>query len=299
MILLTGATGFIGRCLLGELLKKYGSEEVIAYSRLPIPGVKCILHNGYEQDSFNFVANGLSKIKTIIHVGAFTPKNKLDSDNEKLANLNVIVTNCLLNSNLPNLKRFIYLSTLDVYAPAELINETTPLLRSNAYSRSKVLCEELVVEWSKKTGGIGQLLRIGHVYGPGEEAYQKIIPETMRRLKEGLPLQLLGTGKQQRAFIYVKDVCSAILAALDLEQDVGPINIAGSYRISMEELINLIVDISRLQAKIEVIKGVESRDIVFDNSKLIKYLLSNETSLRDGLKKEWNYMVARDNEYSY
>ncbi len=299
MILLTGATGFVGRYLLDGLLTKYGPNKVVAYTRTQIAGVKCICHNGYEADSFDFLAMGLGAIETIVHAGAFTPKDKTESDNQELANLNVFVTNCLLNANLPNLKRFVYLSTLDVYAPAELIDETTLLSPSNAYARSKMRCEELVVEWAKINSNIGQLLRLGHVYGPGEDLYRKVIPETMRRLRDGLALQIFGTGKQQRTFIYVKDVCRAILAALNLERDIGPVNIAGNHPISMAELIGLIINISGMQPKIEMVASADGQDIIFDTTKLVKYLLSDEIPLRDGLRMEWDYIIGKVNEDPY
>jgi nucleoside-diphosphate-sugar epimerase len=299
MILLTGATGFVGKCLLNELLTKYGPRKVVAYTRSPIAGVQCICHNGYEAKSFDFLAMGLESIDTVIHAGAFTPKEKAESDNLELANSNVFVTRRLLNANLPNLKRFIYLSTLDVYAPAELINEDTLLSPSNAYARSKIRCEELVVEWANINGNIGQLLRLGHIYGPGEDLYHKIIPETMRRLRDGLTLQMFGAGKQRRAFIYIKDVCRAILASLELERDIGPVNIAGAHQISMVDLIDMIIDISGMQPKIEIVESADGRDMVFDTAKLAKYLLVDEMPLRDGLRIEWDYMMGGGNKNLY
>jgi UDP-glucose 4-epimerase len=299
MILLTGASGFVGRHLLDGLLRKYGPKKIVAYTRSPIAGVKCICHNGFESESFDFLEMGLDSIETVVHAGASTPKDKTESNNLELADLNIFVTNGLLNANLPNLKRFVYLSTLDVYAPAELIDENTLLSPSTAYARSKMRCEDLVVEWAKKTGNIGQVLRLGHVYGPGEDLYRKVIPETMRRLLDGRILQMYGTGKQQRSFIYVKDVCNAILAALDLEQDIGPVNIAGCHRISMADLIALIINVSGMQPKIEMVPSADGQDMVFNTTKLAKYLLSDEIPLRNGLRLEWDHMIGRGNENNY
>lgn len=299
MILLTGATGFVGRHLLDGLLLKYGPGEIVAYTRSPIAGVKCICHNGYEAESFDFLAMGLGDIETILHAGAFIPKNNTESDNQVLADLNVFVTNCLLKARLPNLKRFVYLSTVDVYAPGVVIDESSPLGSMNPYSRSKLLGEELVKEWAKMQGNIGQVLRLGHVYGPGEEKFRKIIPETMRRIINGQPLCVFGTGKQRRSFIYVKDASRAILAALDLERNIEPINIAGCYSISMDELIKLITEISDTKPIVEIVPSSDERDLVFDTSKMRKYLLANEIPLHDGLKMEWDYMIGRGNENPY
>jgi UDP-glucose 4-epimerase len=299
MILLTGANGFVGRHLLDALLKKYGHQKVVAYSRSPIAGVKCICHNGYEIQSFNFLSMGLESINIIIHAGAFTPKNKYESNNVELANLNVHVTDSLLNANLPNLQKFIYLSTIDVYASSKIIDEDTLLSPSNAYSKSKMRCEELVLKWSKINGKICQLLRLGHVYGPGEDLYQKIIPETMRRLRDGITLQMFGNGQQRRSYIYVQDVCSAIITSLSLNRHIGPVNVAGRHQVSVIDLIHLMMDVSGVRGEISIVSGSNDQDIIFDTEKMSKYLLKNEVSLRNGLKKEWDYMLGSANENTY
>ena len=297
MILLTGATGFIGGHLLDALIKKYGANRVVAYTRLTIPGVRCICHNGYELDSFNFSDMGLDDIETIIHAGAFIPKNSIESNNQVLSDLNVYVTNRLLSADLPNLKRFIYLSSVDVYAPSSVaIDESSRLEPANSYSRSKLMCEELVAEWAKKQDTIGQVLRVGHVYGPGEGGFRKIIPETMRRILNGQRLCIFGTGKQRRSFIYVKDLSRAVLAAIDLEQNIGPVNIAGLHSISMEELVRLITEISDTKTIVEIISSSKERDLVFDLEKMKKHLLVAEIPLREGLKIEWDYMRVKGND---
>jgi UDP-glucose 4-epimerase len=43
-----------------------------------------------------------------------------------------------------------------------------------------------------------QILRIGHVYSPGEEKYRKKIPVTMQRILKGDTINLLVKGKEIR-----------------------------------------------------------------------------------------------------
>ena len=76
MILLTGASGFIGKHLLKLLIEKFGEENILALTTNPSVGFPHLLHNNYKFDRDFFVKNGYGNIKTIIHAGAFTPKNK-------------------------------------------------------------------------------------------------------------------------------------------------------------------------------------------------------------------------------
>ena len=299
MILLTGATGFIGSHLLKNLISEYGAENVIAYTRTQIEGVICAYHNNYNQESFSFSEIGPEKISTIIHAGASTPKNKLQADNTDLANANIFVTKSLLNANLPNLKRFIYLSTVDVYAEAKIINEATSLLPANAYAKSKLYSEKLVANWARTHGYIGQILRIGHVYGPGQESYNKIIPSIMRCLIDGQTIKIYGSGSQRRSFIYVKDVVKAIMTSLNLKDDIGPVNITGNIPVSINTLVNLMAKISTVDPIIEILSHKEEGDIVFDSIKMKKYLLNDEISLEDGLTLEWKYTANKLNENSH
>ena len=300
MILLTGASGFVGKHMLKELISKYGTQNVVAYTSKPIPGVQCILHDGYKIKSFEFTNIGLGDIKTIIHAGASTPKTKTEVDDKLSAELNIHVTDQLLKANLPNLKRFVYLSTLDVYSFKDIIDETTALTPSSAYAKSKLHGEELVYKWTKlQQGRIGQILRLGHIYGPGEEKFRKIIPETMRRLLKGQPIEIFGTGHERRAFIYIDDVVRALMAALELKHDIGPVNIAGEKSISIIELVKLLIEISGNHQPIKQIQSPVGHDMVFNTAKLATYLLNDEISLQKGLQIEWDYMKSESYEDPY
>ncbi|WP_316817970.1 NAD(P)-dependent oxidoreductase [Pedobacter nyackensis] len=293
MILLTGASGFIGKHLLSSLIETYGKKNVLALTSRPIAGCNYLLHNNYNFDVDFFKVNGVADaVDTIIHAGAFTPKNSKQGNDWKNCNQNIYNIEKLISSFLPNLKRIIYLSTLDVYGNADLISEDSVIAPTSLYGHSKLYGEKLITSWAESTGTFGQILRIGHVYGPGEEAYQKVIPVTMRKLLLGETIELWGTGADLRAFIYIDDIVKAILNSLSLREDIGVVNLVSNYSISIKELIQQIIDLSGKEAEIKLIpKEVEIRSLKFDNSKMLRYLLPKEHSLAEGLKSEWDYML--------
>ena len=295
MILLTGASGFIGKHLLSALIKEYGSEHVLAFTSVPVSNCRYLLHNDYNFDSDYFVKAGFANsIKTIIHAGAFIPKNNSHANNWQKCNFNVINTDKLLKASLPVLEKFIYLSTVDIYGSDEIISEESPVKPVSLYGDSKLYSEKMIAAWAGTEGKIYQLLRIGHTYGPGEEMYQKVIPVTITKLLEGKPLQIWGAGTELRSFIYINDLVTAILNSVKLDGYIGPVNIASSQRISIKELVDKLIIVSGIQPVVEKIpSNTPGRNLVFDNSKMKKYLSVSETPLDEGLSEEWNYMRQR------
>lgn len=293
MILVTGVSGFIGKHLLSALIKQYGADQILALTSHPIDACPYLLHHNYSFNDQYFSESGYDAIQTIIHAGAFTPKNGQQANQWKECNSNIINTGKLLSSHLPNLKKVIYLSTLDVYGADAIITERSPLEPVSLYGASKLYSEKMVTAWANGNNKIHQLLRIGHVYGPGEEAYQKIIPITFKKIINEELIQIWGDGNEIRSYIYIDDVIHAILASLKLEESIGPVNLVSSEAIAIKELVKVMIEISEQNTRVETVPSpIKNRDLIFDNCKMKQFLLPAEVALRDGLLKEWKYMKA-------
>jgi nucleoside-diphosphate-sugar epimerase len=288
---LTGASGFIGSKLIKNLIEKYGIEKIIALTSQPLTGIKYILHNNYYFDNNYLFNNGCEDVEIVIHAGAFIPKTTFDSNSHLLCNANIFSTEKILNSYLPKLKKILYLSSTDVYADVELINENAPTLPLSLYGYSKLYSEKQIEYYCKQKNIEYQILRIGHVYGPGEEKYQKIIPVCINKILHNETIQIYGDGTELRTYIYISDLVCAIIASLDYTNDAGIINIVGNASISIKELIGLIIKISKINPGIEYLpKNISGRNLIFDNSKMMKNLPITQTPLIDGIIEEYEYM---------
>lgn len=291
MILVTGTSGFIGSYLLDALIEKYGSNNIIALTSKPTEKCNFILHNNYQFDKEIFVKSGFDAIETIIHAGAFTPKKSSESNNIEGSNSNIYATTKLIESNLPKLKKFIFLSTLDVYSYDNPITELSPVNPVSLYGQSKLYCEKMLSSWSQQNNTAVLTLRIGHVYGPGEEKYQKLIPLVMKQIINNLSIKIYGSGTDVRTFIYITDVINSILKSIELESSNETINIVGNEQISINDLIIKIIEISGKNVIVERIESdSEPRNLIFDNAKLKKLLHNPIVSLAEGLRKEWEYL---------
>ena len=292
MILVTGTSGFIGKKLHTALVSEYGADHILALSSKPTAESHYLLHNNYTFDNDYISKSGYSAIKTVIHAGAFTPKNAGESNDLFSCASNINSTMKLLQLELPNLKKVIFLSTLDVYGKDNVVSELSPIDPVSLYGDSKLYCEKMIAAWARANDKIFQLFRVGHIYGPGEEAYQKLIPATIKKLLSGQPLQVWGTGNELRSFLFIDDLVSAISKAVKIESGFVTTNLVGGSKIRVRELIDMLIEISNTKPAIDFLPmSGEGRNLIFDNSKMQKELGQMEIPLREGLTAEWEYMA--------
>lgn len=292
-LLVTGASGFIGSRLVSAARAALGADNVIAFSSkkaITCPGIT------YHGPDFNVSPADhalLATVEVLIHVGAFIPKNGLQANSIVECNGNISFTEKLLTLPLEKLKKIIYISTVDVYEPAELTTEATPTLPDSLYGWSKLYCERMTAIFAANRKLVCQLLRIGHVYGPGEEKYAKFLPKAIKNIVAGDPVELWGDGSEVRSLIYIDDVVDAILQAVKLRDDVGPINVVGGVPVTIRELLDELTAVSGKAVAITAREFSGSkRNYIFDNAKLRQHLLPAETDLSTGLQEEYAYMAG-------
>ena len=292
-ILLTGASGFIGGHILTALIERFGYASVVALTSNEISGVNCLIYDSIQ--SFNLDKNIFDDITHIVHAGAFIPKDTQQVNNISLCFESIEYTRNLLSYDFKKLIRFINISTIDIYASINgPISEDSKIDSISLYGSSKLYCEKMIKAFSNHKNISYMNLRIGHVYGPGEEKYKKVIPIAIKNIIENKPLELWGEGSDLRSFIFIEDVVESILNSLEYSEVNLDINIVSGMAVSIHELLNEIISVSG-----EVIgfnkkeSNHERRDLVFDNSLLLKTLLRKETDLKQGLKKEYDYMKAK------
>ena len=150
----------------------------------------------------------------------------------------------------------------------------------------------MIAAWTNDRNIDYQILRIGHVYGPGEESYEKVIPTVvMRRLINNENLALYGEGSESRTFIYITDVIRSIINAMELEENIGPVNIVGNEGITVKDLLHLLLKISNKNVLLEQ-KAIAytPKSLLFDNTKSRLLLPEELVPLEIGLQREWNHM---------
>lgn len=292
-ILLTGASGFIGGHILKSLIEKFGCYSIVVLTSNQIPDVECLIYDSTQK--FNLDKDVFDDVTHIIHAGAFTPKDNSQSNDIELSFSNIEYTKELLSYSFKNLSRFINISTLDVYAPTlNTLSEESMIDPISLYGSSKLYCEKMIKAFSTHKNISYMNLRVGHVYGPGEEKYKKVIPVAMKNIIENKALELWGKGDDLRSFIFIEDVVTCILNSIDTAESDLDVNIVSGLAVPINDLLNKIIVTSGKNVAItRKDSNHQKRDLVFDNRLLLTTLLNKETDLMNGLKKEYDYMKCK------
>ena len=89
-------------------------------------------------------------------------------------------------------------------------------------------------------------LRYFNVFGPRQNPYSDyaaVIPKFVQKVKAGRPPLIFGDGEQSRDFIFINDVVAANLLAAE-SQAAGVFNIASGQRVNLNQLAQIIIDLS-------------------------------------------------------
>jgi ADP-L-glycero-D-manno-heptose 6-epimerase len=228
MIIVTGATGFIGSAMVWQLNSR-GYTDILAVDTVPPSNrpevlkkrtVKKFLGKD-ELWSFLSTDDAAKSVEAIIHMGACSSTTELNV--VFLTENNFEYTRRLWNWCTENQKPFIYASSGAVYGDgAEGFNDAAPskiFKPLNPYGESKASFDRWVEEQiavKAKTPSAWYGLRFFNVYGPNE--YLKgdmasVVFKAFHQIRETGQLKLFRShrpdykdGEQLRDFVYVKDI---------------------------------------------------------------------------------------------
>lgn len=95
---------------------------------------------------------------------------------------------------------------------------TTEPRPTSVYGATKLAQEHIMEAWARAYGAKLGILRLQNVYGPGQSlinSYTGIVSLFVRLAREAKSIPIYEDGLMQRDFIYIDDIASALLAAID------------------------------------------------------------------------------------
>lgn len=207
-ILLTGATGFVGRQILERLPK---TTHVFGRSK---PEHECIFVKG-ELDNKTDFSQALEGIDVVIHCAARAHVMN-DTETELYEQINTLATLSLAKQAAAlGAKRFIFISTIKVNGESTLeggafrfSDKQNP---SDPYGISKANAEIGLQEIAAKTGMAAVIIRPPLVYGAGVKAN---FAAMMKLAKRNLPLPL-GAIHNKRSLVAVENLVDLVLTCID------------------------------------------------------------------------------------
>lgn len=233
-ILVTGATGFIGRNLIKSLLeeghdviclvRETSRTDFLKEARAPIV-VADIMDASSVDRTVRYV-----QPDALVHAAA----SVMEKDEAKLFEVNIISTKSVCEACYKNnVERLVYLSSVAVISgnPDIPLTDYLPYNASNPYGRSKIAAERIVVDFRKK-GLKAAIIRPCMIYGEDE-------PHAMDKILKGIRSRRIPAvdvpGMDSRLHLaYIGNVIQALELALTKEEALD-----GTFMIADEEVITI------------------------------------------------------------
>jgi UDP-glucose 4-epimerase len=234
-IFISGGAGFIGTTLARELVER---NEVIAYDNLhrdSLSGTELGDHRNFtllqgdilDADAFRAAAAGATHF---VHCAAIAGVDTVLASPVRVMRVNVIGTYNALEAalaTLPTLERFVDFSTSEVFGTHALNVEEGHVSTIGSvgearwtYAVSKLAGEHMAHAYHDELGLPAVTVHPFNIFGPGQiggGAIRAFIEASLA----GRDLTIHGDGSQIRAWTYVTDMVSGVLACLEHEDAVG------------------------------------------------------------------------------
>jgi len=234
-VALTGASGYTGGHVLKHLLARGDSVKALvregsitpALSASGVEIVRGVLGNG--KDAGRLVEG----CDAVMHIAAvYRTAGHPDSYYREV---NVEGTRLLLEAALAaGIRRFVHTSTVGVHGDVKNppADEDGPIAPSDIYQETKAEADVLAREFGRTHGLEVAIVRPGAIYGPGETRLLKVF----RGIARGR-YAVVGSGKAHYHLVYIDDLVSGFLLALDRKEAAGEtFIIAGPRSVSQDEL---------------------------------------------------------------
>lgn len=273
-ILITGATGLIGSCLVEVLMNRKGRTYHVYACGRNKERAEQRFADYIDDPAFHFVRYDVlqplqcdTHFQYIIHAASNASPNFFAQHPVEVMKSNFDgVCHLIDYGRTHGLQRFLYVSTGEVYGEGDGREFTedysgyvNPMLSRNCYPSSKRASETLCAAYAAEYGIDTLVVRPSHTYGPHfTESDNRVYAQFIRNVLQGEDIVMKSTGSQFRSWCYVVDCVSAILHVLLKGQSGEAYNIAdGDSNISIRQLAEMIAEIGDRRVIIQLPSDAE------------------------------------------
>ena len=288
-ILITGATGLIGGCLVEALMANpHRDYRVYACGRNE-GRAKVRFGKFFGDEDFRFIRYDVQEpldsdinFDYIVHAASNASPNFFAEKPVEIVKSNILGTFHLLEFGLQHgMKRFLYVSSGEIYGEGdgrmfteEYSGYVDCINPRSCYPSSKRAAETLCVSYAAEYGADVVIARPCHTYGPHyTESDNRAYAQFIDKVLEGNDIHLNGTGSQVRAWCYVVDCVRALLYIMTKGASGEAYNVSDdTTHLSIFEFAKIIANCCGKNVLLPKKEKTDANEIItkaiFDNSKL-------------------------------
>jgi len=294
-VIVTGGLGFIGSHLVEELVKDNDVALIDNQSTGKLENVSHLMSDNLKLIEGDLLTLNLAAIfedyEYVFHQAALpsVPRSVKDPLASHEANTTGTLR-VLIAAKDADIQKVVYASSSSVYGDtAELPKrEDMPVNPVSPYAVTKVAGEFYCKVFHEIYGLPTVTLRYFNVFGPRQDPlsqYAAVIPRFITAMLNDASPIVYGDGKQSRDFTFVKHVVDANVLACESEE-TGTFNVACGRSISINELVELIGDITGKTIEVEYVapRLGEVRHSLADISKARSFGYEPKSYFKDELE---------------
>lgn len=299
-ILITGGNGFVGQNLIKYLQDKIKKDDKIIVLCSKEPNMqqdKCIYiyHNQWDYSTDDFYKVGIGSVEVVVLLGWFVARNQYEQD-DFIKNISPLRNIYYVLEHLPSLpKKVVFVSSTSVYGFENEgeISEMSKTIPSDIYGAVKLIAENVVHKWCKMKKIKCQVLRLGPVYGPGDERTEFLLERLLHAAAYGKHIQLDLASLTRRNYIYVKDVCSILMESIYNDESEKTVNIVADESSTLKYIIEVLKKYNN-DFDVECTERIRGNDVLFSNTLRNSEFNTLITPIEHGLSETINSILLSE-----
>jgi NAD+-dependent farnesol dehydrogenase len=251
MLLLTGATGYLGSAISRELIARREPFRVLVRDAQRLgfdpAASRCEVALGDLCDA-DAVRSALQGVDTVIHTAALVKMWVRDPRDFKRINVEGL-QNLLQAAEQAGVKRIVYTSSFMALGPSWNASADELLRHGSRYSDAYEESKARALNWLR---GEAQrhfpviVMFPGVIYGPGPKTEGNLVGGMIDQYLTGKFPGILGSGEQRWSFAYITDVVKAHLTALE-KGKLGEEYMLGGDNRSLNDFFRVLADFTHVR----------------------------------------------------
>ncbi|MCB0346932.1 MAG: GDP-mannose 4,6-dehydratase, partial [Bdellovibrionales bacterium] len=121
----------------------------------------------------------------------------------------------------------------------------------SCYDEGKRVAETLMMDYHRQNKVDIRIVRIFNTYGPRMLLDDgRVVSNFIVQAIKGNPLTLYGDGSQTRSFCYVDDLVNGMIAMMNCDGFIGPVNLGNPTEMTVKELAQEVLTLTKSSATI-------------------------------------------------